>query len=244
MLDLKFVKQRVHSLSLLPPDALIVCMAVEGLKNQRPVDICKIALAAGFVKASTWNISRELNKRPDQVIRTPDGWELTPAGMTAAEKSLGLDLTPKVLSAAVISLRKHIEAVNTDEAKAFLSESVSCLEDGLLRAAVVLTWVGAVAILQREVVTKHLANFNHEARKRDPKWRDAKDSDGLSRMQEFDFLNVLEAISMIGKNVKQELEGCLKLRNGCGHPNSLRIGENKVAAHIETIIQNVFMRFI
>jgi hypothetical protein len=63
-------------------------------------------------------------------------------------------------------------------------------------------------------------------------------------MQEFDFLNVIESLSIIGKNVKQELEVCLKLRNGCGHPNSLKIGENKVAAHLETIIQNVFVRFV
>ena len=118
------------------------------------------------------------------------------------------------------------------------------MEDGLLRAAVVLTWVGSVAVLQREVVSSHLTAFNDEARRRDSKWRLAKDADGLSRMQEFDFLNILEAISVIGKNVKQELEVCLKLRNGCGHPNSLKIGENKVAAHIETLIQNVFVRFI
>jgi len=44
--------------------------------------------------------------------------------------------------------------------------------------------------------------------------------------------------------VRQELEGCLKLRNGCGHPNSLKLGENKVAAHLETLILNVFAKFI
>jgi len=47
----------------------------------------------------------------------------------------------------------------------------------------------------------------------------------------------------MGKNVKTELEGCLKLRNGCGHPNSLVVGENKVSAHIETLMQNVFAKF-
>ena len=111
MLDLKFVKDRAHSLDLLPPDALVVCMAIGGLKPQRLVEIARIALSAGFAKAAGWNISRELGKRPDQVIKIPAGWELTPAGLAAAEKSLGIDMTPKVLSAAVISLRKHIEQV-------------------------------------------------------------------------------------------------------------------------------------
>jgi hypothetical protein len=63
-------------------------------------------------------------------------------------------------------------------------------------------------------------------------------------MKEADFLVIIEAIAVIGKNVRQELEGCLKLRNGCGHPNSLKLGENKVAAHLETLILNVFAKFI
>ena len=48
---------------------------------------------------------------------------------------------------------------------------------------------------------------------------------------------------MIGKNVKQELEGCLKLRNGCGHPNTLKLGPIKVASHLETLGQNVYAVF-
>jgi hypothetical protein len=62
-------------------------------------------------------------------------------------------------------------------------------------------------------------------------------------MKEAEFLDVLVALSILGKNVKQELENCLKLRNGCGHPNSLRIGEARVSAHIEILILNVFSRF-
>jgi hypothetical protein len=62
-------------------------------------------------------------------------------------------------------------------------------------------------------------------------------------MKEFDFLQVLEAVSVIGKSVKGELEACLKLRNGCGHPNSLQVSESKVAAHTETLMLNVLAIF-
>lgn len=89
----------------------------------------------------------------------------------------------------------------------------------------------------------HLAAFNAEAVKRDPKWRTAKNADDLARMKEFDFLQILPAIGVLGKNVKDELEVCLKLRNGCGHPNSLVVGEHKASAHVETLIQNVFAKF-
>jgi len=157
---------------------------------------------------------------------------------------LGLEVKPRVLSAAVESLNQHIDAIAKQDTKLFLSEAVACLENHLLRAAVVLIWVGAVAVLQDEVVAKKLPEFNAEALRRDAKWKAAKDADGLSRMKEADFLVIIEAIAVIGKNVRQELEGCLKLRNGCGHPNSLKLGENKVAAHLETLILNVFAKFI
>lgn len=98
-------------------------------------------------------------------------------------------------------------------------------------------------MLQDHVLNHSLAAFNAEARRRDAKWRDAKTRDDLSKLREAEFLNILEAISVLGKSVKQELEVCLKLRNGCGHPNSLKVGETRVAAHLETLLQNVFSRF-
>lgn len=68
--------------------------------------------------------------------------------------------------------------------------------------------------------------------------------DGLARMKEHDFLDVLHAIGVLGKNVKQELQNnCLQLRNSCGHPNNFKVGEHRVAAHIEILILNVFSKF-
>jgi hypothetical protein len=127
--------------------------------------------------------------------------------------------------------------------KDFVTEAIDCVERGLSRAAVVLSWVGALSVLYDHVITKHLSAFNSEAQRRDAKWKPAKTADDLARMKESDFLNVLEHLSIIGKSVKQELEGCLKLRNGCGHPNSLKVGENTVAAHVEQLVLNVFSQF-
>ena len=106
-----------------------------------------------------------------------------------------------------------------------------------------MSWVGAVALLYEEAVTNHLAALNAEATRRDSKWKSAKNTDDLGRMKEATFLEIAGAISMIGKNVKQELEACLKLRNACGHPNSLKIGSHKVAAHLETLALNVYAMY-
>jgi hypothetical protein len=92
-------------------------------------------------------------------------------------------------------------------------------------------------------VANGLPGFNSEATRRDGRWKTAKTSDDLGRMKEHDFLEVLESISVIGKKVRQELQKCLQLRNGCGHPNSLQIADHKVSAHIEDLILNVFAKF-
>lgn len=113
----------------------------------------------------------------------------------------------------------------------------------MLKSAVVFSWIGAISLLYEHVISVHLNAFNVEALRRNPKWVNAKNIDGLTRMGEYDFLQVLESISMIGKNTKNELEACLKLRNSCGHPSTLTIGEQKVAAHIEILLLNVFNKF-
>jgi hypothetical protein len=118
-----------------------------------------------------------------------------------------------------------------------------CAEQSLFRAAVVLSWVGATALLHDATITKHLSAFNAEASRRDAKWKPAKTGDDLGKMKEATFLEIAEAISIVGKNVRQELDGCLRLRNACGHPNSLKIGANKVAAHLETLALNVYAIF-
>ena len=121
-----------------------------------------------------------------------------------------------------------------------MKEAIACFENRLYRAAVVLSWSGAVSVLQNHIVNKRLTDFNAEAQRRNRKWRDALNSDDLGLMREYEFLDVLESLSVIGKNVKFELKKCLQLRNGCGHPNSLSIGPHQVAAHLEILLLNVF----
>lgn len=209
----------------------------------RVSQILEMALTLGFKESRSWNISRELGRASGHAIRVPEGWELTEAGDETAQIALKFEARTKVSAAAADALRSHLSAISNKDTREFLNEAINCLDADLLRAAVVLSWVGAISVLQQAVLANHLAAFNSEASKKDPKWKIAKNADDLSRMKESTFLLVLESISMIGKNVKQELEGCLTLRNACGHPNSLKLGQTKVAAHVETLMQNVFEKF-
>jgi hypothetical protein len=203
-------------------------------------EIKKAAAGAGLTKAKKWNISQYLSGSKGLAIRTPLGWELSANGDAHVHKILGETPAVAVALASVAALRSHSGTIKSQRVQDFIEEAVKCIENGCYRAAVVLSWAGAVAVLYDNVVAHHLAAFNAEALRRDPKWKTAKNADDLARLKESEFLNILGALSILGKNAKQELENCLTLRNGCGHPNSLKLGEAKVAAQVETLILNVF----
>jgi hypothetical protein len=223
-------------------DKLLICLATNPISPKKVIEIREIAVTSGLREASKWNASRYLQLAKTLAIRTPSGWELTTKGKTHIAALAG-PLLPSVSVFVVSNLRKQLASLSNTETRAFVEEAIKCLEAKLFRAAIIMSWIGAIAVLYDEIIRSKLVVFNAEALKRDSKWRPAKSADDLSRMKEFDFLQILPTISVIGKNVKDELESCLKLRNGCGHPNSLIVGEHKASAHVETLLQNIFTKF-
>lgn len=207
-----------------------------------PKEVKDRAAEAGFRAASKWNVSTILGRSAGYAIRVPNGWEITDAGK-AHLRNLGISsLSPAAVQVAV-DLRNHLVAIQNAETRAFVEEAVKCYEAELYRSAIVMSWLAAIDVLHKEVVKKHLSSFNAEATRLNAKWKKAANEDGLGLMKEHDFLQVLQNISVIGKNVKDELQAALKRRNGAGHPNSLKFGANAVAHHIETLLLNVFQKF-
>lgn len=140
-------------------------------------------------------------------------------------------------------LRRHLTNIKDDNTRAFVEEAIGCYEHEFYRSGVIMSWVAAIYVLQQEVLLHHLTAFNVEAKRVDARWKTAKTVDDLSLMKESEFLNRLAALSIIGKNTKTELKQCLDLRNGCGHPNSFKLGPNAVARHLEMLLLNVFEKF-
>lgn len=145
---------------------------------------------------------------------------------------------------AANNLKPHLLKIKNSDTRNFVEEAIDCLEMELYRSAVVMSWVGAVSILYDYVLENKLDDFNSEAKRRNPKWKIASTKDDLSLMKESDFLDVLASLSIIGKNVKEQLKNnCLSLRNACGHPNSFRIGRSMVEGHLETLLLNIYEVF-
>lgn len=141
------------------------------------------------------------------------------------------------------ALRGHLAKLTNPTTAAFVNEAISCYEAGLFRSAIVMSWIAATHVLYEWVVQNKLPEFNLEAKRVDAGWRNAATADDLANMKEFNFLERLHGIGAITKNAKERLQTSLRLRNGCGHPNSLRVGEHQTAAHIEILLMNVFEKF-
>lgn len=236
MLTREQLKRAVHVDGLTQTKQILLCLAAEPEQPRSVAEIRAIAVDVGLKAARKWNVSGALSRRGVPAIRVTEGWELTDEGRREVASISGAVAQAPPTS----KLRTLLPQIENSEVAAFVEEAVRAAEIGHSRSAVVLSWVGAVALLYDHVLQNHSAAFNAEVVRRNSKWVKARSADDLARMKEYDFLQTLAAISVIGKNVKTELEGCLKLRNACGHPNSLKIGSHRVEAHIEILLLNVF----
>jgi hypothetical protein len=243
LLTLEQLKRAVHRRGVTKTDTALLCVGAAGGSAASSASVRKLAIEAGVRGAKRINFSAHLSSAEDKVFNAAAGWELTDSGRqyVAGLAAQGLSVSPAATEAQ--ALRELLPKLTNDDARDFLTEAVVCAEQSLFRAAVVLSWVGAMALLHERAVAKHLAALNGEAASRDAKWKPAKTVDDLGRLKETTFLEIGQAIGMFGKNVKQELDACLRLRNSCGHPTSLKVGSNKVAAHLETLALNIYAVF-
>ena len=223
-------------------DKVLVCLSVTPDQPKSLDEIRGLARPAGEKQLGNSNITALLSAKKGIAIHTGVGWELTKKGRDYVRELIAPHINATTVKVSS-SLRDATKKVANPTVRSFVEEAVGCFEAGHYRAAVVLTWVGAASILYEFILTRKLAEFNAEALRRDKKWKPATTFDDLARMPEYDFLQILAAISVVGKSVKDELEARLKLRNGCGHPNSLQIAVNAAAAHIEILVNNVFLKF-
>lgn len=245
MIDDTALKELVHAPGISNQNRLLLCLAVAPVAPRMEADLRRMVVNAGVVNASKLNIAQYLGRARTAGLarKLPTGWELTKPGVELVTGLIKQDAADETPPEPIKRLREHLKLIKKDETRAFVEEAVQCAERKLFRSAVVLSWVGAVAVLHDHVIANKLVEFNAEALTRFPKWKAATTGDELAAMTEANFLLVLQAISVIGKNVREELEVCLKYRNACGHPTSLKIVETRVVAHVETLMANVFESF-
>lgn len=235
------LKAWLHRKDLKPRDKLLLALATFDAPCQVK-ELSSRAADAGFRIPKGWNVSKSLGMSDGQAIRIPQGWEITDSGRQHL-RNLGVAKIGPAAVQVATDLRTELANITNADTRAFVEEAIKCYEAELYRSAIVMSWLAAVDVLHGHVHSKHLKAFNTEAKRVDAKWKDANSTDDLGRMSESDFLDRIGALSVVGKNVKKELKDCLDRRNGCGHPNSLKVGPNTAAHHVEVLILNVFKAF-
>ena len=242
MLDRADLKGVLNSPDLSRQDCLLLCLACDGAQPKQVKSVKSLALESGVSEAKRWNISDVLKRSKGLAFRTSAGWELTEKGKQHIAPLIQVGKGGPTIGVA-ITLRQHIQSIGNVDVASFVEEAVRCMEASCFRAAVVLSWAGAVAVLREYVLQGNLAAFNTEAKRRNAKQKLVTSYDDFEGMKEYDFLQVLGSISILGRSVKLELEARLKFRNACGHPTTLLLSEHMVSAHVESLILNVYSRF-
>ena len=239
------LKRLVHTRGASATDQLLLILLADDATPKPPKVLKAIGKAIGLGAIANWNISTMLHRARPLSINVPGGWEITAAGLEHLTKR-GLIGAVHIAQPAT-DLRSLLPNITNQRTRDFVEETILCYEAGAHRASTVLSWIGAISLLYEHVFNAKLTEFNAEIARRTANQKQKSKLvaaiDDFAEIKEETFLDLLQAISIIGKSVKDELKARLKLRNGCGHPNSLQIGQNMAAAHLEALIKNVFAVF-
>lgn len=242
------LKNLVHAEGLTQRAIVMFALGCNGAGAKSTAEIRGLLVnKGGLKKAKNWNIAAIFSSMKKLVVHIDKRWELTDNGL-AELKEIGA-LSKSTLAAKVDDdLSALLIKVTNKETKAFVEEALNCFRSEYYRAAVVLSWVGAIYSIYVYVHASKLSEFNAAADARFNKtkqtWKAAKTIEDLADMGERNFLQILKDIGLIGSSVKGELIKRLDMRNGCGHPNDYKVGESGVAHHLEMLILHVYEKYI
>ena len=152
-------------------------------------------------------------------------------------------------------LATYIKKIKNKQAQSFIKDAEACYKHELHRPAILMSWMGAIRILQQNVIDKKfLGDFNQEGSRRveesnkkkekhgEPteEWKRIRQLNGFTKISEDEFLEIICGIDMIDVAVKNKLKDCLKSRNNCCHPNQLDVDNSESKTHLIALIKNVF----
>lgn len=205
-------------------------------------DIKVIARENGWKDGATSDPGAFLKKSAHAIL-IPAGWTLSGPGRASLEDRKLISKIG-VLTPVTETLEKYLLDLHDEDKSRFIEEVIICARNKSYRAAIVLSWVGAMYLLYAHVIATDLKAFNSELQRRFQKAKPVSTIDDLANaVKESEFLNILEHIKVITKGENKELTSCLDRRNTAGHPNSHTFTETAVGSHIETLINSVYLKF-
>lgn len=167
-------------------------------------------------------------------------WRLTDSGTKHVRELLDLPAADPDIEHDVGALTSLVGSLNDAEVKAYVEESIKCLQVGALRAAIVFLWSGAIRTLQDKALSLGSTPLTAAVQKHDRKARKIARIEDYSYIKDKTALLAFRDLGLIDKSEKDTLEEALSLRNRCGHPGKYKPGAKKASSFVEDIISIVF----
>jgi len=153
------------------------------------------------------------------------------------------DVEQESPAAALESLTEALQQAPR-EYRPYLEEAVTCYEQGLYRAAILMVWAAVIQHLYSTAGSHRggVAAFEAASLARfgtSRNYREIKKQDDFLYMGERDFLTLGEDAGLYNRNARRLLHERLELRNLCGHPTGYRVGREQAVIFIESLVLNV-----
>ncbi|MBD3341776.1 MAG: tyrosine-type recombinase/integrase [Candidatus Lokiarchaeota archaeon] len=196
--------------------------------EQYGVPLINILEELGIYTPESLHAFSQVNRKKDRII-------VSPLDKIIYDTSSGeVDTKP---------LEKLLLTILNDDEKEYLLEAIKCLNNGTLKAAVVLAWAASIRNIHNKCFYKHSKKtVNSFIKKHQPKAPNINKIDDFSYINDKSILETCRDLGEFDKNEKDILTECLNLRNKCGHPGKYSPKPLKVASFIEDIITIVFSK--
>lgn len=212
------------------------------------VDGLRALLRRGKVKnAKNMNIADVLSKAAPYVHQAGKQgvkilWALTTSGEVRVRELLELPVSDMEIENDVTSIDVLVNTVPDKDVADYLQEALKCLQVNALRATVVFVWSAVTKEIRERVFASGANVVDAAIAKHDksPRRKTISKDDDLTFVKEKLLIQVATDLGVFDSNEKGILEGCLDLRNKCGHPGKYNPGPKKVSSFIEDVIGIVF----
>ncbi len=140
----------------------------------------------------------------------------------------------------LLPLQRMLGKVKDEDERDYLSEAIQCLTARSLRAGIIFAWCAAVQNVRKKCIVHTPDSINSILKRHNPKSPDIKNIDDFVRINDSLLLLLATDLGVLDKNQKDILEGCLDLRNKCGHPSKYRPRLLKAASFVEDLLTIIF----
>jgi hypothetical protein len=128
-----------------------------------------------------------------------------------------------------------VKALNVRQ-DGMMRESLKCVEYGLNRAAYVMSWAACVDLIKEKLASDGLTKLRAQR----PNWPQNVDINELAeKFPEYQLIEALKAVGLVGKGEMNALIGLLQRRNECAHPTGYVPTLNETLGYISEVMQRI-----